>query len=62
MKNQLGKAFRTVCFLIFLLGPSFCAAQLRDSFTDGNFTDGPSWQGSTSNFIINAAGQLQLNN
>ncbi|MBK7431050.1 MAG: hypothetical protein IPI62_08990 [Bacteroidetes bacterium] len=36
-------------------------AQLSDSFTDGDFTANPQWQGDGANFIVNAAGTLQLN-
>ncbi len=35
--------------------------QIFDDFSDGNFTQNPSWQGETSAFIVNAAGELQLN-
>ncbi|MBK9335931.1 MAG: hypothetical protein IPM98_04855 [Lewinellaceae bacterium] len=36
-------------------------AQITDNFADGNFTDNPAWQGDAANFIVNAAGELQLN-
>lgn len=32
-----------------------------DNFSDGNFTENPTWEGTTTNFIINDAEQLQLN-
>ena len=47
--------------LLFLM--LFCAkltfAQLNDNFADGDFTNNPTWSGSTSLFSINANKQLQ---
>lgn len=37
------------------------AAQITDNFSDGNFTSNPAWQGDAANFIVNTAGELQLN-
>jgi hypothetical protein len=37
-------------------------AQLSDNFNDGDFTSNPAWVGGTSDFIVNAALQLQSNN
>jgi hypothetical protein len=34
---------------------------MSDNFSDGNFTSNPSWTGDSADFIINAAGELQLN-
>ncbi len=36
-------------------------AQIMDNFSDGNFDQNPSWQGHTAHFIVNPAGELQLN-
>ncbi len=47
-------------FLLFALPPSsFC--QISDDFSDGDFIQNPSWQGDAANFIVNTAGELQLN-
>lgn len=48
-----------LCLLLCLLhGPVL--SQFSDSFSDGNFTLQPAWQGDSAHFVINAAGQLQL--
>ena len=36
-------------------------AQLNDDFSDLDFTSNPSWNGSTSDFIVNTSQQVQLN-
>jgi hypothetical protein len=50
------------CFLSFFIASSICSGQFSDTFSDGNFSESPPWQGSTSNFIVNGAGQLQSSN
>jgi len=39
--------------------PFFCFGQLNENFSDGNFTDNPTWTGTTDNFIVNSSFQLQ---
>ncbi len=39
-----------------------CLAQVAENFTDGDFTNSPTWSGSSSKFIVNASKALQLNN
>jgi Lamin Tail Domain/Bacterial Ig-like domain len=50
--------------LTLLLALCFClhslTAQWSDDFSDGNFTDNPVWSGDVANFVVNAAGELQL--
>ena len=46
--------------LLFLLLPGFAHAQLRDDFTDGNFTTNPAWTGDASSFLVTAQ-QLHSN-
>lgn len=47
-------------YYIFLF-PMALMAQVKDDFTDGNFTSNPSWVGDTSDFTVNSQLQLQLN-
>ncbi len=47
-------------FLIFPLGNNL-SAQIRDDFSDGNFTENPEWIGDENLFIVNSNHQLQLN-
>ena len=37
------------------------AAQLADSFADGDFTQNPAWVGDAADFVVNPAQQLQTN-
>lgn len=48
--------------IFFLTLTSVCFAQLADDFSDGDFTNNPTWSGSTSQFIVNVTQQLQLSN
>lgn len=43
--------------MFFVSNLSF--AQVNESFSDGNFSENPAWSGTTSNFIVNNAFQLQ---
>lgn len=47
-----------LCKLCFIT----CFAQFTDDFSDGNFSANPVWIGETTKYIVNPAGQLQLNN
>jgi len=46
--------------LLLLLCPAWAQAQLRDDFTDGNFTTNPAWTGDVGSFQV-TGGQLQSN-
>ena len=37
------------------------AQTFNENFNDGSFTDDPEWSGDTDEFIVNTAGELQLN-
>lgn len=45
--------------VILLLLPLLTFAQLQDNFSDGNFTQNPSWSGDAESFIVNTNNQLQ---
>src|SRR6218665_2972750 len=53
---------KAVFFLLLLFTAGKCFSQVTDQFTDGDFTSNPSWNGTTSVYIVNASQQLQLNN
>ncbi len=51
----------TSLFIVPLLLLYFSAAgQITDTFSDGDFSQNPSWQGDVANFVVNTAGELQL--
>lgn len=54
--------FWKVYFVLFLLLSAKLSAQVIDDFSDGDFTNNPTWSGTTADFIVNTSQQLQLNN
>ena len=47
-------------YSLIILFPLFANAQVSDDFSDGDFTNNPSWNGDQSEFSVNTAKQLQL--
>ena len=47
--------------LLFLLLPFSLFAQVADDFSDGDFTQNPTWSGMEDKYIVNSNLQLQLN-
>ncbi|MFD3001128.1 lamin tail domain-containing protein [Pontibacter toksunensis] len=52
---------RLLLLLLLILFPFFSQAQLQENFSDGNFTQSPTWTGDESSFLVNQQGQLQSN-
>jgi hypothetical protein len=50
---------RKTLLFFMLLSVKLTFGQLADDFTDGDFTQNPSWTGSVSAFTVNSAKQLQ---
>ncbi|MFT6182543.1 MAG: hypothetical protein ACJAU0_000485 [Flavobacteriales bacterium] len=47
--------------LLFLVcNQTLVDAQVNDDFSDGDFTSNPAWNGTASNFIVNASNRLQI--
>lgn len=51
-----------LAFLVVILFAVNTKAQFTENFSDGDFTASPAWTGSSSDWNVNSAGQLQSNN
>ena len=52
---------QTLLLILLLIFSISLSGQLSDDFSDGDFTNNPTWQGDLNNFIVNGDGELQLN-
>jgi hypothetical protein len=52
---------RNYILLLIIFLPGMMNAQLTESFTDGDFTTSPAWNGDAQLFKVNSSYQLQLN-
>jgi hypothetical protein len=53
---------RSIYLAVSLLLSAQLTAQVVDNFSDGDFTNNPTWTGTSADFIVNSSQQLQLNN
>jgi len=53
------KLFNVLCILLLI--SSSVIGQFNDDFSDGDFTNDPTWVGQDSLFKVNSIGELQLN-
>ena len=52
------KSITFILFSLFWWGNYI--AQVTDDFSDGDFSNNPTWSGTTGDFIVNGTQQLQL--
>ena len=51
---------KEILFILAFVIPLYGMTQAADDFSDGNFTENPSWAGDSESFEVNSARQLHL--
>ncbi len=59
---SLGQYMHTKLLTLFVLIHSFVFSQVTDDFSDNDFLNNPSWNGSVDDFVVNSNQEVQLNN
>jgi len=54
------RMIRYLLLLLLVCNQTMVDAQVADDFSDGDFTSNPVWNGTASNFIVNASNRLQI--
>lgn len=57
--NRITNLMKNSMLFFLLLMPFISYSQINETFSDGDFTQEPTWTGSSNNFIINHYNQLQ---
>ncbi|MFK8008178.1 MAG: lamin tail domain-containing protein [Saprospiraceae bacterium] len=52
---------QTLLLIFLAIFPISLFGQLSEDFSDGDFSNNPTWQGDLNKFIVNSDGELQLN-
>lgn len=53
---------KNILLIVFILTGLSSFSQINDDFSDGDFSNSPTWSGTDADFIVNVSNQLQLNN
>jgi hypothetical protein len=60
MFGDVMNLLKKIALSLMILSSLNALGQLSDNFSDGDFTNNPTWTGNTTSFLVNGLGQLQL--